>query len=99
MLTHKDITRSIEEHAEQVVAYGVKKIGIFGSFAGRRHSNKSDIDILVEFRKDGKAFDNYMGLKFYLERLFHRRIDLVIKEALKPRIKRLILREARYARL
>ena len=44
-------------------------------------NNKSDIDVLVEFNKLEKSFDNYMELKFYLEKLFHRRVDLVIREA------------------
>ncbi len=99
MLTGKIITEIIENKAKKVAAYGVKKIGIFGSFAKSSQNNKSDIDILVEFQKGKKMFDNYMDLKFYLERLFHQKVDLVIKEALKPRIKQLILKEVTYARL
>ena len=99
MLTGKTITKIIEDKAKEVTTYGVKKIGIFGSFAKSTQSNKSDIDILVEFQKGKKMFDNYMELKFYLERLFHQKVDLVIKEALKPRIKQLILKEVTYARL
>ncbi len=60
---------------------------------------QSDIDVLVEFNKLEKSFDNYMELKFYLEKLFHRRVDLVIREALKPRIRQHILKEVIYARL
>jgi len=99
MLTGKAITKIIEDRAKEVTTYGVKRIGIFGSFAKFSQSNKSDIDILVEFQKGKKMFDNYMELKFYLERLFDQKVDLVIKEALKPRIKQLILKEVTYARL
>ena len=99
MLTGRAITKIIENKAKEVTTYGVKKIGIFGSFAKSSQNNKSDIDILVEFQKGKKMFDNYMELKFYLERLLHQKVDLVIKEALKTRIKQLILKEVTYARL
>ncbi|MDI6758533.1 MAG: nucleotidyltransferase domain-containing protein [Candidatus Omnitrophota bacterium] len=68
-------------------------------FVRAAQNSKSDIDILVEFNRGKKAFDSYMELKFYLEKLFHRRVDLVIKDALKPRIRQKILKEVVYARL
>ncbi len=40
-----------------------------------------------------------MELKFFLENLFGRKVDLVIKEALKERIKSRVLSEVNYARL
>jgi len=57
----------------------------------------SDIDVLAEFYPNQKTFDNYMELKFFLERILHRKVDLVIKEAVKPRIKPYILNEVLYA--
>ena len=72
-------------------------MGLFGSFARYNQKSDSDIDILVEFDKGGKTFDNYMELKFYLERLFMKKVDLVIKDTLKPRIKSRILSEMKYA--
>ena len=60
MLTGKVITKILEDKAKEVTTYGVKKIGIFGSFAKSSQSNKSDIDILVEFQKGKKMFDNYI---------------------------------------
>lgn len=40
-----------------------------------------------------------MNLKFFLERLFHRKVDLVIKDTLKPQIKQNILKDVSYARI
>ncbi len=80
-----------------IKSYGVRKIGLFGSFSRSLQSNKSDVDILVEFYPNKKNFDNYMELKFFLEKLLQRKVDLVIKEALKPRLKPLILNEVLYA--
>ena len=74
-----------------------KVLILFGSCAKGEYYKNSDIDILIEFDKGGKTFDNYMELKFYLERLFKRKVDLVIKDTLKPRIKNKILSEMKYA--
>ena len=97
MLTKNNILKTIQLHADQIKGYGVKKVGIFGSFAGSNQSSQSDIDVLVEFNRKNKTFDNYMELKFYLEKIFRRKIDLVIKEALKARIRRKVLSEVEYA--
>jgi len=77
--------------------YGVKKIGIFGSFARGEENQGSDVDILVEFDEGKKTFDNYMDLKYFLQDLFGRKIDLVTIQALKPQLKEDILRGVIYA--
>lgn len=97
MLSKNDIVKTIQENMEEIKGYGVKKIGIFGSVATASQTEQSDINILVEFQKDKKTFDNYMELKFFLEHLFNRKVDLVIKAALKSRIKDSVLKEVSYA--
>jgi len=77
--------------------FGVTKIGIFGSFARGEEKEGSDIDVLVEFQENYKTFDNYMDLKFLLEDLFGRKIDLVTIDALRPQLKDGILQEVIYA--
>lgn len=99
MLTKQEIIRIIRDNTETIKIYGVKRIGIFGSFLKSAENNKSDVDILVEFQKGKKLFDNYMELKFFLETLLHRKVDLVIKEALKPEIEPYVMREVEYAKL
>ena len=91
------ILGAIQSHSNELKFYGVRKVGLFGSFARARQHSKSDIDILVEFERGGKTFDNYMDLKFFLEKLFHRKVDLVIKDTLKSRIRSRVLSEVRYA--
>lgn len=76
--------------------FGVAKIGIFGSFACGEERPDSDIDVLVAFRKGEKTFDNFMGIKFYLEDLFGRKVDLVTEAALKPLIRDPILKDVVY---
>jgi len=77
--------------------FGVARIGIFGSYARGEEKPESDVDVLVEFRNGEKTFDHYMGLKFFLEDLFGRKVDLVMKEAIKPRLREPILSEVVYA--
>jgi len=78
------ILSQIETNITTIKSFGVKRIGLFGSFARGEQTVKSDIDILVEFNPNLKTFDNYMDLKFYLEDLFGRKVDLVLAEAIKP---------------
>lgn len=65
--------------------YGVKSLALFGSAARNRLRKRSDVDILVQFTKPTWA--NYIGLKFYLEDLLGREVDLVTPKGLKPAIR------------
>lgn len=97
MLTKERILKKIGENNEKIKEYGVRKIGVFGSYVRGQPKEKSDIDILVEFEEGKITFDNYMGLKLFLEHMFDRKVDLVIAEDIKQRLKPFILREVAYA--
>ncbi len=75
--------------------FSVKRIGVFGSSARGEDSSKSDIDVIVELSEP--TFDNYMDLKYRLEELLQRPVDLVIADTIKPRLKPIIEREVIYA--
>lgn len=77
--------------------YRVKNIGIFGSYSRGEEKENSDIDILVDFVEGAKTFDNFMDLKFFLEDLFERKVDLVTIDALRPELRDDILKEVTYA--
>lgn len=76
--------------------FHVTGIGLFGSFATGESTLESDIDILVEFQKGHKDFFNYMRLKFYLQELLGREVDLVMKGAVKPRLRDNIFNQVQY---
>ncbi len=76
--------------------YKTKEIGLFGSYVKSEQKKHSDIDILVEFTIGHKTFDNYMELKFFLEAILHRKIDLIIKTAVRKELKDTILNETIY---
>ncbi len=96
MLTADGILGALAEHRGRIRSLGVRRIGVFGSFARGEEREESDIDILIEFEEGGRSFDTYMDLKFFLEDLFGRRVDLVDRDAIKPALAPQILRSVRY---
>ncbi|OEF99973.1 nucleotidyltransferase [Vulcanibacillus modesticaldus] len=97
MLDEKKILKILSDNKDTIKKYGVKKIGLFGSYLRNEQTNESDIDLIVEFEAGQKTFDNYMDLKFELEELFKKEIDLVIAESIKPDLKQSILGSVKYA--
>ena len=67
--------------------YGVKSIGLFGSYINGHYNKNSDIDIVIEFHKDQKNLHNFLAVKRYLENNLNREVDIGIESNLKPSIK------------
>ena len=65
--------------------YKVAKLFVFGSILTDRFQNNSDIDFIVDFKTlDLYDYaDNYFDLKFSLEKLFNREVDLLEDKAIK----------------
>jgi predicted nucleotidyltransferase len=55
----------------QIRAFGVKRLGVIGSFVREPQDGESDVHILVEFEPGRKTFDNFIHLDFFLEDLFN----------------------------
>lgn len=96
MLTVESILGALAEHRERIRSMGIQRIGVFGSFARGEEHEESDIDILIKFKEGGRSFDTYMDLKFFLEDLFGRRVDLVDHDTIKPALAPHILWNVRY---
>lgn len=75
--------------------YKVKTLGIFGSYIRGEQKKKSDVDILVEFEKPLGLLE-FVGLELQLSKLLGKKVDLVMKTALKPKIGKHILEEVQY---
>lgn len=92
----EEIKSILIAHKEELrEKYKVKEIGIFGSFVREEQRRGSDVDILVEFEEPPSLFE-FMDLEEYLSKLLGLRVDLVTKDALKPRIGERILKEVVY---
>ncbi|MFA5805039.1 MAG: nucleotidyltransferase family protein [Melioribacteraceae bacterium] len=88
----KKVLRKNKSYLQQ--KYYVDEIGIFGSYTRGEQNSKSDIDLLVSFRKP-------IGLEFVdlseeLEELLNHKVDLVSKGALKKRMYEFIKQEIVY---
>ena len=75
--------------------FKVKTIGLFGSFVRNDSRSSSDVDLLVEFTEPVGMF-LFIDLEDHLTALLGRKVDLVMKSALKPHIGAEILREVAY---
>jgi len=93
--TIQDVVRKIAEVRQELnERFGVRQIGIFGSFTSGNVRPDSDVDIIVELGKP--TFDNYMDLKYRLEEVLQRPVDLVMADTVKPRLRPIIEQEAFY---
>ncbi len=94
MITRSDIFEMLEREKESIRGFGVSELGVFGSFARNEQRADSDVDVLVELQRE--TFRDYMGLLGFLEGLFGRKVDLVMKDTIKPIIRDRVLRETIY---
>lgn len=85
-----------EEVKEKIIPvlrrYDVKKAAIFGSYVKGEESEKSDIDILVEFKGEESLLD-LAGLKIELEENLGKKVDVLTYNSLHPLLKDKILKE------
>ncbi len=71
--TEIGILSLIREQEEQIRSFGVKLLGLFGSFVRGQQNESSDVDLLVEFETGRKTFDSFIRLAFLPEDLLERR--------------------------
>ena len=77
--------------------FQVETIGVFGSYSREEQKKKSDVDILVTFVEPNDIdLLDFIEIKQFLSRKLNRKVDLVTKNALKPRIRDKILQETIY---
>ncbi len=80
-------------HREELARIGVRSLALFGSVARGEDRPGSDIDLLVEFNQPTSLFELF-AIRRRLEEILGRRVDLVPRDGLKPRVRDAVLREA-----
>ena len=91
MKSIKEIKSIILENRETLSSrYGVKDIGVFGSYVNNNQKAESDIDILVEFNEMPDLI-KFIELESYLENFLQTKVDLVEKSSIRPQLKKEIL--------
>ena len=91
-LTAATVLQTLRAQPNLFAQFNIKTLALFGSTARNEATAKSDLDFLVEFDAD-PTLDLYMDLKFFLEDLFEKKVDLVTKGSLKPQITDTVLAE------
>jgi predicted nucleotidyltransferase len=97
--TKKELLAALAKNSEMIKSYGVKSLGIFGSFSKGKIHESSDVDLLVDFDPSKKSFDNFMDLSFFLEELFGRKVEIVTNQSLSKFIGPHILNEVQHVSL
>lgn len=69
-----------------IKSYGVRNVSLFGSFLTGEITPSSDIDLVVDFEKHRKTFDNLMELGFFLEDLLGRKVEIITLQSLNKHI-------------
>lgn len=92
-MRREEALRILAEHREEIAGLGVKSLSIFGSVARDEAGPGSDVDILVELSRPMGLFE-YVGIQLFLEEILGRRVDLVMPDGIKPRLRDRILGEA-----
>jgi len=96
MKTLEQFSRILADHkVELKERFKVDEIAIFGSYVRKEQKRKSDLDILVSFSEIIDLF-TFVELENCLTDLLGIRVDLVMKDSLKPRLRDRILTEAVY---
>ena len=83
------VLRLLIDHRSEIQEFQIEKLSIFGSVARDQETLNSDVDILIKF-KGPASYDLYMDLKFYLESLLGRKVDLVTEDAVRPELRRFV---------
>ena len=86
----KALKKNLPELREE---YNISTLEVFGSFVRSEQEEKSDLDLLITFTENPSLL-KYIKLENFLSDLLGIRVDLVMKDSLKPRLSHNILEEA-----
>lgn len=73
--------------------HAVKRASIFGSFARGDAKKNSDVDFLIEYKTKNKSLFDLVDLKFELEEILGRKVDIVTYNSIYPGLRQRILAE------
>ncbi len=92
------ILAALQSLKPEFAKFGVLHVGLFGSYLRNEQTEKSDIDLLIDFAPEKETFDNFMAVCDLLENHFqHYKIEVVTKNGLSPYIGSKILKDVIYA--
>ena len=97
MLNKQHIKEKLTKQKERLKSFGIRQIGLFGSYVRNEQTSDSDIDILIDFNSEEETFDNFMSVSDLLEKIFKGyKVEIVTKNGLSKYIGPYILKETEY---
>lgn len=100
MLTKQDIFQKIIDNKETIKSFGVTEIGLFGSYVRNEQTEKSDIDILIDYDIKEINYKKYFLFCEFMENLFkNKKLEIVSKNGLSPYIGPHILKSVNYVQI
>ena len=93
-LNAETILQTLAAHSEKLYQLGARKLGLFGSFVRGEQTPDSDIDILVTMARP--SYDDYCNIKFYIEDLFGRAVDMGQEKFLRDELRTCVMGEVVY---
>ena len=70
MTTKDNILNTLKSNKLKLAKFGIRNVGLFGSYIRNEQSSESDIDLLIDFEPEKENFDNYMAVYDLFEKLF-----------------------------
>ena len=89
-----ELHRQADRLRQIAAAHGASNLRVFGSVARGEERPDSDVDLLIDL-DEGRGFDDYLALAEALEKLLHRRVDLLLNRSLSPHFRPYIEADAR----
>jgi len=97
MTTKDTIIKALRSRKDEFSKYGIRNVGLFGSYIRNEQVKDSDIDLLIDFDPESESFDNFMAVYDIIEQLFKgEKIEVVTMNGLSPYIGPSILKEVQY---
>jgi len=91
--------QALQANATGIKAFGIARLGVFGSFARDAATPQSDVDLFVESLPRRSTLKDLMGLSRHLEALLGRKVELVTRKALNQFTGKYILQQVQYVAL
>ncbi len=97
MRTRENILQNLQAIKPKIASLGIREIGLFGSHQRNEQTEKSDIDILIDFEPQKETYDNLLAVYDVIEEILKgQKLDIVTKNGLSPYIGPKILNEVEY---
>ncbi len=97
MRKREDILEDLLGVKSKVADFGIREMGLFGSFQRNEQTETSDIDILIDFVPQKETYDNFLAVYDLIDEIFKgQKVEIVTKSGLSPYIGPKILNEVHY---